>query len=103
MKRVFICSRYAGQIEKNVGTAKRLCRKAVEQGLAPLAPHLHYTRFLDDEKSEERNAGIACGLKFMEVCDLVWVFVGDGISNGMRREIDHAKRLGKLVLEIEEV
>ena len=103
MKRVFICSRYAGEIEKNIETAKRLCRKALEQGLAPFAPHLHYTQFMNDEKPEEREAGISCGLAFLKVCDLVWVFVGDGISNGMRREIDHATRLGKIIVEIEEV
>ena len=48
MKRIFICSRYAGDVPRNTATAERLCRKAVERGCAPFAPHLLYTRFLDD-------------------------------------------------------
>lgn len=103
MKRVFICSRYAGHIAENTAVAERLCRKAVEQGCAPFAPHLLYTRFLDDEKHSEREAGIACGMRFMEACDEVWVFVGAGVSDGMRREIDHARCLGKPVVEIGEL
>lgn len=101
MKRVFICSRYAGDIPRNTATTERLCRKAVEHGCAPFAPHLLYTRFLDDGKNSEREAGIACGLTFMEICDEVWVFTGEGLSDGMRREVDHAQRLGKPVVEME--
>jgi len=101
MKRVFICSRYAGDVPRNTSTAERLCRKAVARGCAPFAPHLLYTRFLDDEKASERETGIACGLTFMEICDEVWVFTGDGLSDGMRREVDHARRLGKPVVELE--
>jgi hypothetical protein len=39
----------------------------------------------------------------MEACDEVWVFVGAGVSDGMRREIDHARGLGKPVVEIGEL
>ena len=101
MKRVFICSRYARDVSRNTVTAERLCRKAVERGCAPFAPHLLYTRFLDDGKTSEREAGIACGLTFMETCDEVWVFTGEGLSDGMRREVDHARRLCKPVVEVE--
>jgi len=73
----------------------------VERGCAPFAPHLLYTRFLDDAKTSEREAGITCGLTFMETCDEVWVFTGDGISDGMRREVDQARRLDKPVVELE--
>jgi len=99
MKRVFICSRYAGDVARNTATAERLCRQAVARGCAPFAPHLLYTRFLDDEKESEREAGIASGLAFMEVCDEVWVFTGEGISDGMRLEVDYARRIGKPVIE----
>ena len=54
MKRVFICSRYAGDIKKNVETAKQLCRKATGEGLAPFAPHLLYTLFLNDDEPAEK-------------------------------------------------
>ena len=103
MKRIFICSRYAGDTARNEAVAERLCRKAVEAGHAPFAPHLLYPRFLDDRRREERDLGIACRLAFMEACDEVWVYVGDGISDGMRRETARALEIGKPVVEIEEL
>lgn len=45
--------------------------------------------------------GIACGLAFMEVCDEVWVYTANGVSSGMKQELDQAHRLGKPVVEIE--
>ena len=100
MKRIYVCSRYAGDTANNVAVAERLCRKLVEAGQAPFAPHLLYPRFLDDRDLSEREIGIACGLTFMQVCDEVWVYSGNGLSGGMRRELDHAIRLGKPVVEI---
>lgn len=103
MKRVFICSRYAGNIEENVSIAQRLCRKAIEAGAAPFAPHLIYPTFVDDNHPGERETGISCGLAFLERCDEVWAHVGNGISEGMRRELAHALVLGKPVVEFREV
>ena len=103
MKRVFICSPFAGDIERNVEVAKKLCRMAMDQGYAPFAPHLLYPTFTDDSVPEQRETGIACGLAYMECCDEVWAFTGNGISNGMRRELDRAGQLGKPILEIAEV
>lgn len=102
-KRVFICSRYAGDVERNVSTAMSLCRMAIDAGCAPFAPHLLYTRFLDDNDPTQRECGISLGLEFMSVCDEVWVYIGDGISDGMRCEIEHARKIGKPVVEIQEV
>ncbi|HRT64760.1 MAG TPA: hypothetical protein P5540_08010 [Candidatus Hydrogenedentes bacterium] len=103
MKRVFICSRFAGDVDRNIETARKLCRQAVERGHAPFAPHLLYPQFMDDTKPKEREVGIACGLEFMTVCDEVWAYVGDGVSDGMRREIAQAQRLGKVVAELTEI
>ncbi len=97
MKRIYLCSRYAGDRANNVAVSERLCRQVIEAGGAPFAPHLLYPRFLDDRNPTERELGIACGLTFMEVCDEVWLY------SGMRREVDHALRLGKTLVEIREV
>ena len=110
-QRVYICSRYAGDIEHNMRVALALCRMAVEAGLAPFAPHLLYTQFLDDgdpalrllSGQAPREAGISLGLRFMEVCDVVWVYVGEGVSDGMRRETEYARRLGKPIVLLREV
>jgi len=102
-KRIFVCSRYAGEVLRNIETAKMICRMAIDAGHAPFAPHLLYTLFLNDENPTERERGIDLGLCFMDACDEVWVYTGDGISSGMQREIEHAKKLGKPVIEIREV
>lgn len=102
-ERAYICSRYAGDVEHNVRVALALCRMAVESGLAPFAPHLLFTQFLDDTDPVQREAGITLGLRFMEVCDVVWVYVGEGVSDGMRRETEHARRLSKTVVLLREV
>ena len=97
-KKIFVCSRYAGNVERNVAVAKELCRAVIEDGGIPFAPHLLYPRFLDDHDPEQRAAGIACGLAFMAVCDQVWVYTGNGISRGMWQEIAQAERLGIKIL-----
>lgn len=101
-KRIFVCSRYAGDIEHNVEVARALCRVAVDAGCAPFAPHLLYTQFLSDGDPDQRDLGILLGLRFMEACDEVWVYVGDGISDGMSRELEHARPLDKPIVEIRE-
>lgn len=102
-KRVFICSKYAGDIEHNVEIALALCRMAIKAGHAPFVPHLLYTQFLDEDDQCERDLGISLGLRFMEACDEVWVYVGEGVSEGMRREMKHARCLGKSVVILREV
>ena len=103
MKRVFICSRFAGDVNQNIERARNLCRRAVAQDCAPFAPHLLYPQFMDDTRPEERETGIACGLEFMAECDEVWAYVGDGVSDGMRHELAHAHRLGKPIIELKEI
>jgi hypothetical protein len=102
-QRVFICSKYAGDIEHNVLVAQALCRMALAAGLAPFAPHLLYTQFLDDSDPAQRGLGISIGLRYMETCDIVWIYVGEGISDGMRQEMEHARSLGKSVIILRKV
>lgn len=103
MKRVFICSGFAGDVNQNIETARNLCQRAVAQDCAPFAPHLLYPQFMDDTRPNERATGIACGLEFMAECDEVWAYVGDGVSDGMRHELAHAHRLGKPIIELKEI
>ncbi len=83
---VYICSPYAGDVEANVMKAKRYCRLALSRGCVPIAPHLMYPRFLDDENQYEREVGLYCGLSLLDKCAEVWVF-GQSPSEGMDREI----------------
>ena len=53
---------------------------------------------LDDENPKERLLGTMFGLALLACCDEVWVFMRNNeISDGMRREIEEAKRLGKRI------
>lgn len=95
MKKVFICSPYAGDIERNIEIARNMCREAIDEGYAPFAPHLHYPGIVDDTDEYERAVGIACGLSFMTACDEVWAYIGSGYSRGMTQELTHAASIGK--------
>ena len=93
---VYICSPYAGDIERNVQNALRYCRFAMQQKCLPLAPHLYFTRFLDDSDEAQRAEGLFMGYILMTKCAEVWVF-GDYISKGMAMEIDSAERRGMCI------
>ena len=51
---VYICSPYSGDMENNIAAARRYSRFAVEQGYIPIAPHLLFPQFLDDDNPKER-------------------------------------------------
>ncbi len=91
MKTVYICSPLRGDIKRNIEAAKRYCRKAVMEGVMPIAPHVYFTQFLDDTVTKERTAGMAMGLEMLRHCDEVWVY-GEP-TEGMQAEIAEAGRL----------
>jgi hypothetical protein len=84
---VFICSPYAGNVEENVSRALRFCRFAVDSGYIPMAPHLHYPRFLDEANPEERSLGLFMGLVWLTKCAELWV-CGCRISRVWRRRYE---------------
>ena len=87
---VYICSPYAGEIEKNVKAAQEYSRFAVEKGYIPIAPHLLFPQFLNDANPRERQLGLFFGNALMSKCSEIWVF-GSRISAGMETEINRAK------------
>ena len=103
---VYICSPFAGDIEKNVVATRTYSRFAVEQGYIPIAPHLLFPQFLDDSDPKERELGLFFGNAIMSKCSEVWVF-GSHISSGMEAEIKRAKwknyRLRYFTENLEEV
>lgn len=58
MKMTYICSPCRGDYEKNIIKAQEYCREALLEGLLPIAPHVYFTQFVDDEKPEERERGL---------------------------------------------
>lgn len=100
MKYVFICSPYRPvgedpetELRNNIDQATRACRLAVSKGLIPLAPHLYFTQFLDDNDPQERRLGQQAGKEWMRYVSEVWI-VGDRISSGMEEELKLARLRG---------
>lgn len=87
---VYICSPYAGDTNSNVAAAQKYSRHAVDVGYIPIAPHLLFPQFLNDDNPKERELGLLFGNALMSKCSEVWVF-GSTISAGMEAEIKRAK------------
>jgi hypothetical protein len=88
---VYIASPFAGDPERNAKRARGYCRLAVSKGYIPLAPHLLYPQFMDDEDEEERELGLRFALILLGKCDELWVF-GERVSSGMAQEFAKAKK-----------
>lgn len=90
MRKIFICSPFRGNIEENTKAAQFFAKIIIQTGRVPIAPHLYFPQFLDEENPNERMNGIEMGLELMDVCDEVYV-LGFNITEGMRFELDHAR------------
>jgi hypothetical protein len=88
---VYVASAYSGDTAANTEKTKQYCRYALEQGQIPLAPHLMFPLFMNDADPEERELAIFMDVILLGKCDELWVF-GDRISEGMKTEIDVAKK-----------
>ena len=91
--KVYVISRYAGDIEKNRQNAIEYCRYVIKRQRIPIASHLLYPQILDDSDPEQRKLGLIFGHALLAVCSEAWVF-GTQHSPGMEAEIREARRLG---------
>ncbi len=106
-KHVYICSplrpistdpiHRANELIGNLRLAKDAATFATIRGCEPIAPHLYYPQFLDDNDPTERQLGIELGLKALRSCDELWI-VSNRISSGMSAEIKEAQKCGIRVL-----
>lgn len=87
---VYICSPFSGDVEGNVKAAQGYSRHAVDNGYIPIAPHLLFPQFLNDDNPTERQLGLFFGNALMSKCSEIWVF-GNTISAGMEAEIKRAR------------
>lgn len=92
-KLVYICSPYRGNVEENTKNARAYSLKAMTEhpDVIPIAPHLLFTQFLDDNDPEQRRIGLDAGLDLLSICDELWVY-GEP-SEGMAAEIRLAEEL----------
>ena len=94
IRKVYVCSPLRGDIEGNIKKAKDYCKFVVSEMKAiPVCPHIYFTQFLDDNNDIERELGKGFGLRLLTECNQVIVFDNDGISEGIKEEIELANRL----------
>lgn len=88
------------EVFHNIYYARQCVRDSLLRGECPIASHLLYTQpgILDDDNPEERQHGIDAGLAWRAVAEKSVVYVGRGISRGMRYGIAAAENV---LLEIE--
>ena len=94
MKKVFVCSPYRGDIDKNTKAAREYCKIEIMQGNAPFASHLMFPQFLEEDNPADREKGIRAGLEIMRACDELHVY-GEKITEGRSREIASWRAMGR--------
>lgn len=86
---VYICSPFSGNISGNIDRARRYSRFAVDSKAIPIAPHLLFPQFMDDDA--ERELALFMDMVLLGKCEELWVF-GELVTEGMSAEIAKAKR-----------
>ena len=100
MPLVYICSPFRGDVEGNMRNARKYCAFALSRHALPIATHLLFPQFLEDNDPAERNLGLRAGLELLARCEELWV-CGPEISPGMSREIQFAQGLGIPIRQVE--
>ena len=99
MRKVVIESPFKGTTERTQEQHRaylnHALQDAIRRGEAPFASHHAYPGVLDDDNLKERTIGIAAGLCWGEMADLVAIYQDMGVSPGMTQAIDHYKAMGK--------
>ncbi|MFL6213313.1 MAG: hypothetical protein ACJ74J_05400 [Blastocatellia bacterium] len=121
-KIVFICSPLKGfdndgpiaeRIKSNIRRVQWYCyqlmlvNQSSRKAVIPYASHCFLTYFLDDGKAADRIIGRDCAIAYLSACDAIYVYVPiekrgilrrkpnfSALSEGMKHELDIAKRLG---------
>lgn len=63
MKMAFVSSPLRGDFDANIQKAIEHCKWVIRHRNAiPIAPHIYFTRFLNDDIKEEQETGLNAGL-----------------------------------------
>ena len=68
-RKVYVASKYAGNVDVNIAAAVSYCRRVIDEGCMPVASHLLYPQILDDHDPNEREMGLMFGLALLRICD----------------------------------
>lgn len=86
-------SAHSDELKANLRLACDACTFAAVRGFIPVAPHLYFPQFLDDDKPMERTLGMNMGPELLRKCETLWI-VSHRISYGMSAEIKEAQKHG---------
>jgi len=104
---VYICTRYSAktqeQFDEQLKATKEISREVVLAGHEVIVAHLYYPQFLNDDDINERLVGTQSAIKLLDVCDLLLVYAGLGVSSGMRQEIEVARQKGMMVYHFDDI
>jgi hypothetical protein len=99
-RRVYVCHPFSDNPEVNIGKVRVICRALAEESVVPIAPHLFVPQLLDEET--ERDKALKLCLELIELSDEVRVY-GGKVTEGMRREMEHADEKRVPIAFMEEV
>ena len=81
-------------LEENLYYARRCLSHSLAEGESPFASHLLYTQVLDDTVAAQRELGLTQARAWYDVADLCAIYTDRGISDGMKRGIEYANKIG---------
>lgn len=94
---VYVCSPLRAAdpetLALHLSWARATCLKAWTGGYVPIAPHLYFPQFLNDDDPLARSAGLSLGLDLLLTASQVFALEVP-VSEGMARELEAAKRHG---------
>ena len=61
-RKIYVASRYAGDVDANVAAAITYCHRVIDAGYMPVASHLLYPQILNDNDPNERDLGCCSDL-----------------------------------------
>lgn len=94
MKLVILESPFKGGAPQMQAYLRRAIRDCLQRGETPYASHRMLTDALDDSIPEDRELGIRSGFEWHRRADYSVAYVDFGISDGMKRGIEHAQLVG---------
>ena len=95
MLRVVLESPFSGETLKNREYLQRCIRDCLKRGETPYASHQMLTEALNDADPKERSEGIEAGFEWRRVADYTVVYEDYGISDGMYKGLEHARKIGQ--------
>ena len=106
-RKIFVSSPYRAKtkekMDENIAIAKKVCHIIIKNGNLPVAPHLYFPSFLQDDDESERNLGMKYSLHLLDQCDEIIVIIPgteegrtpyERLTEGMMTEVDHAVERG---------